>query len=311
MVVVEFGVNTYKGRNKIRPKLIITIVIMFINFFGYSQNNIKVIDTLNFEPIYNVSLIFSDKSVIKSDYYGVLKFNKDSINSNNIILSHKNYKEKKIILKTKNDTIIYLEPKIIELENFEIIKVKKDKKIIQRTFFRTFFNYKTNLIHEDKIAQLIPKKEEKIKINKIKVNVIDIFGVKNLKYLPFKVSLYDVDNIDFKPDKCIYSSEIIRKKNDKKWVEIDISFLNLFSDEKDLFIVFEVLDYNMYPVKLINSKVGLIAAVPQVKAKIYNPKDNRKCFILRKKGFDETLEWSFIECHFELKFDYKKLNEKN
>jgi hypothetical protein len=313
MVVVEYGVNTYKGRILLRPKIIIiTIIIMFIRFYGYSQNKINVVDSLNLEPIYKVLLLHSNKIMSTSDNHGVLNLNIDLSNPIEITLIHDKYKEKKILLNFKKDTIIFLEPKTIELEGIEIDKKIIDKKIIQRTLIRTFFNYKINLSHEDKIAQLIVKNEEKLKLSKIKINVVDIFGVKNLKYLPFKVSIYDINEIDFKPGKSIYTSEVIRKNNNKKWVEIDIDFLNLFSNEKDLFLVFEILDKNMYPVELINSQVGLIAAVPQVKARIYNPRDKRKCYLLRKKNnSEETIQWNFIECQFELKFEYKILNEKD
>ena len=281
-------------------------IFLFCCYSSNSQNKITIIDSLTLNPVKNVSLTINHKPIKKSDFNGLIEIDYNVLYSKEVVFIHENYKEKITTIMNKNDTVIYLVSKSIILNDIEIKKKVKDKKIIERTMVRAFFNFKINLNHGDKIAQLIVKKKEKEKINKIKVNVIDIYGVKNLKYLPFKVSIYDVSDDDFKPNNCIYSTEIIRKSNNTKWVDIDVSFLDLFSNEKDLFLVFEVLDKNSYPIELISSKIGLISAVPQIKARIYNPKDKRKCYIMKmKSGPNNMSSWDFLECHFDIKFEYK------
>ena len=292
-------------------KLIYIIFILFFKY-TYSQKNIILIDKNSQKPIVNAILknCSTDsiyKSISNSD--GLIKLNNFKNNSICIEISHVNYGKQKITInsvkETDNDTI-FLDEKIYEMDEIVLDSKSNNKLYLNYSIMRFFFNYRLSLGHNQKIAQIVYKKEYKKKISRIKIQIIDGLGVKNLKYLPFKVSIYDVDSLTQKPNQCIYSSEIIKKNNNKKWVYIDVDSINLFSNDQDLFLVFETLRKEDYPVEFISSKMGIIPAVPMIKADIYTPKNKIKCYINLYDYIEELYKWEFIECQLFFDFVYDK-----
>lgn len=285
------------------------IALFFQNIF--SQKNIILIDKNSQKPIVNAILKNCNlDSVYKfiSNTDGLIKLNNFNKDSTCIEISHVNYGKQKIIInrvKADNDTI-FLNEKIFGMDEIVLEAKKTNKLYLKHSLMQFFFNYRLSLGHNQKIAQIVYKKEYKKKISKIKVQIIDGLGVKNLKYLPFKISIYNVDSLTQKPNQCIYISESIKKNNNKKWVYIDVESLNLFSNDQDLFLVFETLRKEDYSVEYISSKMGYIPAVPMIKAEIYNPKNKIKCYINLYDYIEELYKWEFIECQLFFDFVYEK-----
>ena len=295
----------------IKMKKFISLLFILISIESISQNNYFLIDNDTHEPIEGVVLKYCDIdsiSTLISDTLGKITLNNLKADSTCVELLHLNYFALKINIynKTiKNDTV-FLKRKINFLNEVTLNEKIKNTKPIRRAIVSTFFNYKINLSHNDKIAQLIKKNKFNKKIKKIKVKIIDDFGVKNLKYQPFRLSIYTVDSISQKPDSCIFRTEKIKKINKKRWVEIDIEILNLYSNNQDFFIVFEILSKNEYAQQFINSKIGLIPAVPQIKAKIFNAKDNRRCYLNKYYYDSNQRNWEYVKCQLYLDFIYEK-----
>jgi hypothetical protein len=285
------------------------IALFFQNIF--SQKNIILIDKKSQKPIVNAILKNCNldsvyKSISNTD--GLIKLNNFNKDSTCIEISHVNYGKQKIIINrviADNDTI-FLNEKIFGMDEIVLEAKKTNKLYLKHSLMRFFINYRLSLGHNQKVAQIIYKKEYKKKISKIKVQIIDGLGVKNLKYLPFKVSIYNVDSLTQKPNQCIYISESIKKNNNKKWVYIDVESLNLFSNDQDLFLVFETLRKEDYSVEYISSKAGYISAVPMIKAEIYTPKNKIKCYINSYDYIEELYKWEFIECQLFFDFVYEK-----
>jgi len=286
-------------------------LLIFILFFKYSfcQRNIILIDSESRKPIENALLkdcnIDSTYKLI-SNAAGIVNLANFCRVANCVEISHVNYGVHKINFNNSNvhqDTIFLVE-RIQDMD--EVVLKSSTKKYLNYSLMRFFFNYKLSLGHNHKIAQIVYKKDFRKKISKIKIQIIDGLGVKNLKYLPFKVSIYNVDTLTIKPNQSIYTTEAIRKNNDNKWVYIDVEKLDLYSNNQDLFLVFETLSKDDYPVTYINSKIGPIAAVPMIKAEIFTPKNKIKCYVNVSNHIEELSNWEFIECQLFLDFEYEK-----
>jgi hypothetical protein len=166
-----------------------------------------------------------------------------------------------------------------------IIQNKKEENggSLLRAIAGPFADVTSNMSHGSKAALFFPTDKENSgkHIKELKYEVVDVFGVKNLKYLPFRAAVYSVDTVTGLPDKPIYQSDIIKKQNNKKWVIVDVSEQNITIPPQGIFIVFEVLEFKYYEKnhqRTIWSKVGRIDAAPAVRAEMYNPNNPRKCY---------------------------------
>ena len=202
-------------------------------------------------------------AILNSSMTGTFKIPQNSRSFDRILITHLNYNSLQVLgADLKKDTL-YLEKNKYELDELEI----KWKKRIERNLIP----FTVNLSHEQQLATLfISKKNSGSHVKSIKAQVIDLFGVKNLKYLPFKLQLRAVNPENNFPGKLIFESDVLSKKDSKKYFELDVSSLNITLPINGLFVVFEVLDEKNYPVTFITSKVGVIVAVPQLKSKRKN-----------------------------------------
>ncbi|MDQ6472480.1 hypothetical protein RB619_17700 [Flavobacterium sp. LHD-80] len=146
------------------------------------------------------------------------------------------------------------------------------------SFFEKLNSFETNFSWNNKAATYIPKGSENKEIKKLLFSVSDCHGVKNLKYLPFKVNLYTVDSLKM-PGKPILEQDILVKKDDNEyWTKVDISKFKITIPEEGIFIVFIILEEKEYPTDFIYSKIGLISAVPALKAYKYSKTYIRKSY---------------------------------
>ena len=286
---------------------LILFCFLFCNF-AYSQNRLYVFESQKKTPINDLLISFNKyksphKEIFKTNEEGYIDFGEKFNDSVFIKIEDINYEYKTVFFNKINIDTVFLTEKTNVID--QVVVTSKEKLTFKRAIVGFLFNYKINLNHNDKLAQLIVKKKKERKIKKIKLKIIDGFGVRNLKFLPFKVSIYSKDSLILKPKECLFTSDVIIKSDNKKWVKVDISNLNFLSNKEDLFIVFEILKEDEYQQDLVNSKIGLIPAVPMLKAKIYNPKSSKKCYLLKYFTNSKFSEWEFIKCHLYVDFEYK------
>jgi hypothetical protein len=287
-------------------KYLLIFLFWFISCELSSQNfciprKVVVLDFTYKTPIKNANVVFYKHS----KQYSQISNDKGIFILDNEIdslkVSHLGYCS--IKLKSVKDTFL-LCSKVSQLNTVTITRAKKRAS----PFFLSYlFDYSINFIPKEKVAVFIPFKQinKHKRIKFLKYQLADVYGVKNLKFLPFKSCLYSVDDLSNKPDQLIFESEIVKKKDNTKWVLVDVSKYNLIVPTRGIFIVFEVLDSTYYSQDYILSTEGPIRVAPTLKAEFYNPKNINKCY--RKLHFDSgEQDWEFIACHFKMEIEYEK-----
>lgn len=160
-----------------------------------------------------------------------------------------------------------------------------------------------------RMAVFIPyEKEEKI-IKKLLYAISDCDGVKGLKYLPFSANIYSVDSITKLPKAPIIKEKIIvRKKDNKYWVKVDVSQYQIKIPPEGLFVVMEILDKDTYKGQIVQSNTGLISAVPAIKAYDYNPAYIRKSYINYRPDSYQLAhiydKWEEQKCHYLMDVEF-------
>ena len=156
-------------------------------------------------------------------------------------------------------------------------------------------------------ATYIPAGDDTEKeIKNLKYWVVDDFGVKNLKFLPFKAALYSVDTVTGRPGEKVYESAVIKKGDNKKWTVIDIASQHIKMPKEGIFIVFEILDVSDYKQQFVMAKFGTIDAVPALRAKVFEPNNPHKSYYIRDiKDYEGEQYWQFMCCHFMMEAGFK------
>jgi hypothetical protein len=138
--------------------------------------------------------------------------------------------------------------------------------------------------------------------------LVDLYGVKGMKYLPFKVNFFTVNIETGKPDKKILPEDILlRKNNKKKWFEVDFSNYNINVPPEGMYVAFIILDSKDYKVNTIMSKYGVIDAVPYLKLRRTNKK-NEKSYVFHPHYFEPVKEynyWERLQAVFEIEVEFK------
>lgn len=280
------------------PIILISRGILFLCFFFTFENSfsqeIKVFSKNDSLPIVKANFSLNGVLIGMTDNGGKYEIKG---NKTNIDIKHLGYKDLKIN-KIINDTIVYLER---EYQGIEEVTIKKEKK---KSFFERNIQKmvigETNFSFKQKGIVLFKKNNKEIK--NIKLEVIDVFGVKNIKYRPFKIAIYEFDSIKKSLGNKIFESELLEKNDNKK-------FFNFVLNKKIeirsscFYVAFEILDSKYYNPKFIQSKRGLIAAVPSLKLKrvnegnsfriSYNENDEIICFEkIKNGGFNMKIEYN-------------------
>ncbi|RXM43918.1 hypothetical protein [Flavobacterium sp. YO12] len=191
---------------------------------------------------------------------------------------------KKVIKSTISDTI-YLENETNQLS--EIIINSKPHVKQQLSFFEKLNTFEVNFSWDSKAAVYIPRNNENKEIKNLLFAVSDYGGVKNLKFLPFKVNLYTVDSLG-RPYKPILDKDIpVIKQNNDDLTKVDISKYKITIPNSGIFVAFIILEEKEYSTHFIYSKRGLISAVPALKAYKYNDAYIRKSYLFNKCDYPE------------------------
>ena len=294
---------------------ILTLLFMFSFNCFYSQ--VVIYKGLVFSKGTNLPIENATVKIIKNDntiFYTITnsfgKFSFKNSNSNEIYsieISHLGYKKE--IYKTI-DSKFYLTEKKNELPEV-VVSVKKKKLLFELPISDRILTHTRNSSWNHKMAVYIPQesKNKSKTIKKLRYAISDFEGVTGLKYQPFLANIYSVDTITKLPDKeLIGKGIVVRKKDEKKWVEVDVSKYNFIIPTEGIFIVMELLDEATYYSRIVQSNIGMISGVPAIKAYYYNDKYIRKSYenyisdevSIEISGgiLDELKGWKEQNCHY-------------
>ena len=157
-------------------KRFIIFLLFAINLKAQSTS-VKILDSITFNPIPFATVYFSNSSGVISDENGDFELIKNELNDeDSLFISSMGYKKVSYSLNRFNDSIIFLNPKPIELNNVIITNRKlSSQEIIEKIKAAITQNYQTDL-SENKIFY---RKEynstiEKFEINKFKSSIDNV-----------------------------------------------------------------------------------------------------------------------------------------
>lgn len=244
--------------NKSLNRGVLLLCILF-NSYSFFAQNIKIFSQEDRMPLSNVSVYSFDKLIGFSNELGVFDINKKT----QIKLSHLGYKDIEIN-KILNDTVILLE---IEEKAIKEVVIQEKKSSNRNKLINSIYLGETNFSFNSKGVVLF--KNNKKNIHNISLEIIDVFGVKNIKYKPFKIAIYEFDSIENNLGAKIFESKTLQKEDQKKYFKyVPNSKIDIQSDY--FYVAFEILDDTFYNPKFITSNVGSIAAVPSLKLRRIN-----------------------------------------
>ena len=271
-------------------------IFLFVSWLSNAQNkNFVLLDRSTNSVVESASIFVLQAKdtvvILNSSSAGTFKIPQSAGIFDRIWITHLNYNSLQVVSEDLKKDTLYLDNNNYELDE---LKIKSKKKIKWNPL-----PFSVNLGHQQQVATLfVSDKNVGLPIKKIKAQVIVLFGVKNLKYLPFKLQLREVNPDNNIPGKLIFESEVLSKKDSKKYFELNVASLNITLPKNGLYVVFEVLDDKSYPVTFIRSRVGVIDAVPQLKSK----RKNNSSFVSYslRACFTEgcVKEWVFLEDNF-------------
>ena len=157
-------------------KKLIIFLLFAVNLKAQSIS-VKILDSISFNPILFATVYFSNSSGVISDENGDFELIKNELNDeDSLFISSMGYKKVSYSLNRFNDSIIFLSPKPIELNNVIITNRKlSSQEIIEKIKAAITQNYQTDL-SENKIFY---RKEynstiEKFEINKFKSSIDNV-----------------------------------------------------------------------------------------------------------------------------------------
>jgi hypothetical protein len=155
----------------------------FIIFLLFAVNlkaqsiSVKILDSISFNPIPFATVYFSNSSGVISDENGDFELIKNELNDeDSLFISSMGYKKVSYSLNQFNDSIIFLSPKPIELNNVIITNRKlTSQEIIEKIKAAITQNYQTDL-SENKIFYRNEYNStiEKFEINKFKSSIDNV-----------------------------------------------------------------------------------------------------------------------------------------
>ena len=153
------------------------IFLLFVVNLKAQSTSVKILDSISLNPIPFATVYFSNSSGVISDENGDFELIKNELNDeDSLFISSMGYKKVSYSLNRFNDSIIFLSPKPIELNNVIITNRKlSSQEIIEKIKAAITQNYQTDL-SENKIFY---RKEynstiEKFEINKFKSSIDNV-----------------------------------------------------------------------------------------------------------------------------------------
>ncbi|MQP52173.1 hypothetical protein GFJ95_04960 [Flavobacterium sp. LMO9] len=222
-------------------KNIILFSILFsINIF--SQKKITIASKMK-TPITDALLIIDNTPRYISDSLGNVEIKFEDLKSS-ISIRHLNFEPKTFENWINQDTL-FLEEKLEELENIEIIASNKTKKKTEKLFPKSSarnilpenFGKSGSLNNNIELVLFFPNENYKGKvIKKVYVHTNDYKVIEDLKNKkstkrkgaknsPIKVNFYSVDSIYFVPKEKIFKEDfIIASQNNEKFAILELTF---------------------------------------------------------------------------------------
>ncbi|MFL2639407.1 MAG: carboxypeptidase-like regulatory domain-containing protein [Flavobacteriaceae bacterium] len=159
-------------------KYIFIITFLFCSSALFSQSlNVKVLDSVSLNPIPFASIYFSSNKGIISDENGEFELILQELKKeDSLYISSLGFKKLSFSLKKFNDTIVFLTPKPIELENVILTNKKlSSDEILKRVIENLDKNYE-NRVTENKIyiSRKTKSETEKFNITKFKSSIKEI-----------------------------------------------------------------------------------------------------------------------------------------
>lgn len=286
--------------------------ILFLFFSGYAYTQESSFEGFVYSnssglPVENatIKVITKNNSFLcvsnNKGKYQFKNFEKNEIQSFEV--SHISFKNKKT---SKFIDTIFLVEKINYLDD---VVVSSKKKVYKLSPFKKLFTEVRNFSWDESIAVFVPQELENKgrEIKKLLYAVSDYGGVKGLKYQPFSANVYSVDTITKLPKEHIIKDKIIVKKKDEKfWVEVDVSEYNIKIPKEGVFIVMELLDKDIYKELIVQSTKGLISAVPAIKAYTFDDEYVRKSYMKGRYIVTDNNDDVWIEkkCHYLMDVEF-------
>ena len=256
------------------------------------------------QSIADVNVVLKDSTAIFTtitDANGKFKFPKTTLSKKaKLEMSCIGFETKNF--NASNQQIFYLNEKTEVLNTVLIKKETKKMSIIE-----SLIPYERNLGFNAIAVNFFPFDEVNMahKITKLRYHIIDMGGVKGLKYLPFKVNLYSCDSLGMPNEKILKDDILAKKDNNKIWFEIDISKYNIKIPKQGIYVAFIVLDKKDYKTQFIQSNFGVIQAVPSLKLR--RTRDIRKKSYLGYNGeIPAKIKWEKMIARFEMELEYEK-----
>ncbi|NHN26677.1 hypothetical protein FIA58_013410 [Flavobacterium jejuense] len=277
--------------NKVGVFLLLSFLFNILNIF--SQRKIYVFSCNDSLPLSNAILFSKNKKIGQTDSFG-----KTIIEAS--VTDFKILKEDFLELDIKSiesDSLVFLKKDTIH-------NVEKDSKfgLFIKDKLDLFFTKETNFsFNENGVVRFknIPNK----KITEILVEVCDVFGVKNIKYKPFKISIYESDSVSNFMANKLYESEVLYKENNEKYFKYILN-RSIQIKSKYIYVSFEILSIDYYVPNFIQSKVGTIAAVPSIKLikdkNLFSFKFSTPC-----KSCESNVVFKKINKNFNIKVKYE------
>lgn len=258
--------------------------------------NIQIRSAVDSLAIPNSYIYTNNKLIGISDLNGQYIFKENLLN---VEITHVSFLSKDL-KEINRDTIIYLK----EIENHlkEVEIQKKSSNSILSKIIKNIYSGETNFSFNQ--SAIVVFKNNNLSIKSIDFEIIDVFGVKNIKYKPFRIGVFNYDQENEQIMNKVYESEILTKHNDKKYFTY-FPLKQIEIDSNYFCISFEILDDTFYKPEFIMSNVGTIAAVPSLKLKRINEK---KSFRISYDNENNIYKIEKIESGgFNIKINY---NEK-
>lgn len=223
-------------------KIIFPIVALFTSFstFTYSQSRINgvILDTFSYESIPFVHILKKDGSAIISDENGYFNLNQ---NIEEVSFSAIGYEKKKLLL-SNNDSIIFLNPQIYLLPDVKVLP-QKTSMIEIGNIEKIKGNDVNAVMSTSGAGYRVVKFIENKNLIEGKIRTVSFYLADKARYnQQIRLLLFSVDSVEQKPHQPIISkSIIISLGKKKKWNEIDISNLNISVPLKGFYVGLEFL----------------------------------------------------------------------
>ena len=227
------------------------------------QQMLRFVEQGTGKPLPDADVYMDTTFVAPTNYNGNVKVNM-AMHFERLCIKHINYS----IMAIPKDSISV--KKVFELKKND--NVLKEVLLDKATAGDTLALLHLNFSHGDKVAKQIDAKEGSL-ITKLRFRVTNgtNSGVKGLRFLPFKANVYALDTTTNLPGKPLLDKDIlVENKNGHKWATIDISSYNLRMPPGGACLVFIIPPYEegLYKQLWIQSKSGLISAVPNLKHRL-------------------------------------------